>query len=96
MPLPPASHDRPRLSGHARLQSDPVSGRPLLLYPEGILELDETAAAILRLCDGSRSLAEIVQELVERYEGPPEEIGRDVLECLGTLADRGLVTLDPS
>ena len=60
---------RPKLAGHARLHIDPVTRRPLLLYPEGVLELEETTAAILSLCQGNSTVADITSRLVERYEG---------------------------
>jgi coenzyme PQQ biosynthesis protein PqqD len=56
--------NRPRLAARARLRWDRVDGRYLLLYPERGLALNESAAAILRLCDGSRTIDAIVTELV--------------------------------
>jgi pyrroloquinoline quinone biosynthesis protein D len=90
MPLPVESH-KPKLAGYARLHTDPVTRRPLLLYPEGVLELEETTAAILSLCKGDSTVADITARLVERYEGSPEEIARDVIDCLRALAARGLI-----
>ncbi len=82
-----------KLASYARLQTDPVTRRPLLLYPEGVLESEETTAAILSLCQGESSVADITARLVERYEGSSEEIGGDVVECLHGLAARGLILL---
>ena len=39
----------------ARLDFDPVRQRPVLLYPEGAVLLNDTGAAILELCDGART-----------------------------------------
>lgn len=39
----------------------------VMLYPEGVVKLNETAAAILQLCDGIRPVAQIVEELNTRY-----------------------------
>ena len=41
----------------------------VLLYPEGVVKLNESAAAILGLCDGMRSVEEIVAELSRQYSG---------------------------
>jgi pyrroloquinoline quinone biosynthesis protein D len=82
---------KPKLVGYARLHTDPVTNRPLLLYPEGVLELEETTAAILLLCNGDRTVEEITSQLVDRYEGPIEEITRDVAECICALVARGLL-----
>ena len=92
MPLP-IEHCKPKLADYARLHTDPLTGRPLLLYPEGVLELEETTAAILSLCKGESSVAEITARLMERYEGSPEEIADDVSECLHGLEARGLIRL---
>ena len=40
----------------------------MLLGPETVVVLNRTGADILGLCDGRRTVAEIVAELGERYE----------------------------
>ncbi|MFN2433698.1 MAG: pyrroloquinoline quinone biosynthesis peptide chaperone PqqD [Gemmatimonadota bacterium] len=60
---------RPSLRPKVRLQWDEPRGQAVLLYPEGILVLNPTAHAVLALCDGSRTLAEIVRELAGRFDG---------------------------
>ena len=52
--------------------------------------LNETGAQILELCDGARTVADIVTALHRRYETPGLE--RDVTEFLDRLAGKGLVT----
>ena len=39
----------------------------LLLIPEGALRLKGPARVIVELCDGQRTLAGIIEELVRRY-----------------------------
>jgi hypothetical protein len=39
---------RPKLAAKAELRMDPISGEPILLYPEGMLRLNGTAHAIAR------------------------------------------------
>ncbi len=58
---------RPSLAKGVRLQIDSTTGKNVLLYPEGIVELNETAHEILSRCDG-RTLGEIICELAEEYE----------------------------
>ena len=84
----------PRLAAHARLRDDPLTGALLLLYPEGVLQLDETAAEIARRCDGLRTVDAIVAELADAFDGNRDDIARDVAECLRDLQDRGLLHLD--
>jgi pyrroloquinoline quinone biosynthesis protein D len=87
---------RPRLAAKARMQTDRVSGEPVLLYPEGVLLLNPTGAAIVELCDGHRTFAELVDELAARYNAPVEELSRDVGEYLIRLRDRSLLELPPT
>ena len=67
---------RPRLATGARLQYDEVREEHLLLVPEGVVRLNATAAEVLELCDGERSLDDIVGALSERYDGADLGDGR--------------------
>jgi pyrroloquinoline quinone biosynthesis protein D len=78
----------PRLWRLARLDYDPVRQRPVLLYPEGAVLLNDTGAAILELCNGSHTLSQIVSILTERYHA---DVAADVTEYLTHMADRELV-----
>jgi pyrroloquinoline quinone biosynthesis protein D len=80
---------RPRLVTGARLQYDDVREEHVLLVPEGAVRLNPTAAAVLELCDGERSLDEIVGTLSERYEGA--DLRDDVLGLVNGLTQKGLV-----
>ena len=80
----------PRLHPKARLQHDDVRGRDVLLYPEGLVALNPTGAEILALCDGVRSVAEVVAALEQRYGSTAVE--HDVTAFLDGLAAKGLVT----
>ena len=83
----------PRLHAKARLQRDEVRGREVLLYPEGLVGLNPTGAEILGLCDGARSLADIVTTLEQRYGVTGLE--RDIATFLEGLAAKGLVLYGP-
>jgi len=83
---------QPALAKRVRLQSDPVSGDPVLLYPEGLLILNETAHALVRRCDGVARIADIVEQLAGEYGAAGEDLRPDVLECLYDLHQRQLVT----
>jgi pyrroloquinoline quinone biosynthesis protein D len=88
MPLSPTA--RPRLWRLARIGFDRVRQRPVLLYPEGAMFINDTGKAILELCDGSRTLAQISAELSTRYAS---DVTVDVMEYLSTMFDRDLVTV---
>ena len=78
----------PRLWRLARLDFDPVRQRRVLLYPEGAVLLNETGAAILELCDGTRTVEQIIAILNERYG---TDVTVDVTDYLNSMADRELV-----
>lgn len=60
--------DKPiRFSPLHRLQWEEAQAKYVILYPEGMVELNQSSAEILKLCDGSRKLAEIVTELEEKF-----------------------------
>jgi pyrroloquinoline quinone biosynthesis protein D len=80
---------RPRLMTGARLRYDDVREEHVLLVPEGAVRLNPTAAEVLELCDGERSLDDIVGTLSARYEGA--DLGADVRELVDAMAQRGLV-----
>jgi len=78
----------PVLAPHARYRWDKVRNEHQLVFPEGMIVLNEPGKAIVELCDG-RSLDEMVAALKEKFPGAePED---DVREFLGQLAERGLV-----
>ena len=81
---------RPTLAQGVRLQIDSASGKSVLLYPEGIVELNDTAHEILCRCDG-RTLGDIVQALAEEYEADTAALAADVREILTALQHRKLV-----
>jgi len=64
----PATSSVPRLGPHVRLSFDTTRSRHVLLSPETVAVLNATSADILRLCDGRRTVAEIVAELRGRYD----------------------------
>ncbi len=83
---------RPRLAGKARVRFDRKAERYMLLYPEKGLVLNDTAAAIVKLCTGEHTVQSIIDTLAAAYGAQPREaIEREVLSFLGAMADRALV-----
>jgi pyrroloquinoline quinone biosynthesis protein D len=80
---------RPRLVTGARLTYDDVREEHILLIPEGAVRLNPTAAEVLELCDGERSLDDIAGALSARYDGA--DVRDDVVELVGAMAQKGLV-----
>jgi pyrroloquinoline quinone biosynthesis protein D len=79
----------PRLVTGARLRYDEVREEHLLLVPEGAVRLNPSAAEVLELCDGQRSVEEIVGVMTARYEGA--DVADDVRELVDGMAERGLL-----
>jgi len=61
----------------------------VLLVPEGAVRLNPTAAEVLELCDGARSLDDIVRTLSARYDSA--DLRADVQELVDAMTQRGLV-----
>ena len=80
---------RPRLATGARLRYDDVREEHVLLVPEGVVRLNTTAAEVLELCDGERSLDEIVGALSARYDGI--DLRNDVRGLVVAMTQRGVV-----
>ena len=83
---------QPRLARGVRLETDSATGKSVLLFPEGIVELNETSHGILTRCDG-RTVSEIVQALAEEYDADLAALGTDVRETLADLQQRRLIEL---
>ena len=82
----------PSLWRLARLDFDAVRERPVLLYPEGAVFLNDTGRAILELCDGRRTVGEIAATLRIRYDADAAaDVAADVTDYLAGLAARELI-----
>ena len=73
------------------MHQDKLSGKPALLYPEGVLLLNPTGLAIVELCDGQRTVADIAAHLAERYHAPVDQLFPDVLGYLQRLYNKKLL-----
>lgn len=85
-PGQPRPASRPRLAPHVRLKFDSARQQHVLLTPEAVTLLNDTAAAILELCDGERTVTEILTELHGRYDHVADDEVR--LFLAGLLARR--------
>ena len=80
------------LPRHAKLKFDATRQVWVILAPERVLAPDEIAVEVLQLCDGVRSVAEMVDQLAAKYAAPREAIASDVVVMLQDLADKGFLT----
>jgi pyrroloquinoline quinone biosynthesis protein D len=72
------------------MEWDPARKQQVLLAPEGVLILNQTGATILSLCDGERTVVEIVEELRGKYNRVD---GDEVRNFLARLVAKRLVEL---
>lgn len=86
--MPLGAESVPSIWRLARLQFDPVRNQRVLLYPEGVVLLNDTGAAILDLCDGRNSVADIAAILGARYQC---DVTADVIEYLNGLVEQSLI-----
>jgi pyrroloquinoline quinone biosynthesis protein D len=83
---------RPVLPRHIKLRHDAARDRWTILAPERVFTPDAIAIAVLRMCDGARSVEAIAAELAETYNAPKEHILADITALLQELADKGVVS----
>ena len=83
---------RPKLPRHARLKFDETRQVWVILAPERVLAPDEIAVEVLQLCDGVRSVADMVDQLAAKYAAERNAIATDVIAMLQDLADKGFLT----
>jgi pyrroloquinoline quinone biosynthesis protein D len=81
----------PRLARGCRLRE--VEGQePTLQIPEGQMKMTGSGLEILKLCDGQRTVADIVRLLSEKYTtASPEKIQHETLSFLKRLNERAVL-----
>ncbi len=82
---------RPGLARHAKLRFDETRQRWVILVPERVLAPDDIAVEILQLCDGIRSVEQIIDTLATKYTADRTLIATDVVAMLKDLADKGFL-----
>ncbi len=83
----------PAFANGVRFRFDTTRGAWVVLAPERLFLPDEPAVEILKLVDGIRSLAQIVDDLAARFDAPREVLAADVAAMVGELADKGAIRL---
>jgi pyrroloquinoline quinone biosynthesis protein D len=82
----------PVIPRYIKLRHDAGRGRWVILAPERVFNPDETAVAVLKLCDGVRSVKDIASQLSKEYNAPESEIIGDIISMLQDLSDKGVIT----
>jgi pyrroloquinoline quinone biosynthesis protein D len=80
---------KPRLLAKTRMRYDKVRQSYVLLLPERAVLLNATAAEVLELCDGTRTVAGVIEALQHKYPGA--DLHGDVVELLQEADKRGWI-----
>ena len=87
-----ADDTQPKLPRHAKLRFDKPRDKWIILAPERVFELDQIAYEIVSLCDGERTVVDLVDTLSEKFDQAPREaIHTDATAMLQALADKGFI-----
>jgi len=82
----------PRWRPGYRFQYEPAQKGHVLLYPEGMIKLNDSAALIGGLIDGERDVAAIIGELAKQFPDVPE-IGDDIEQFMEVARAEHWITL---
>ena len=82
--------NRPILASKARVKWDPVRQKHLLLFPEGLLVLNQTAHEIITMCNGKNKVITIVNSLGDKYK---THVDANIRELLSRLVEKRLLLL---
>ncbi len=83
--------ERPKLARGVRLHFDGTRKAWVLLSPERVIEAEGPASEILRRCDGTRTVAAIIDELAVLYAADRAVIAQDVTDLLADLVGKRLL-----
>jgi pyrroloquinoline quinone biosynthesis protein D len=72
-----------------RFQWEPAQNTHVLLYPEGMVKLNPSASEILKHCDGSRTISQIIADLKTQF--PDTDLETDVMQFLQAAHERGWI-----
>jgi pyrroloquinoline quinone biosynthesis protein D len=87
----PVSTSRPALKRGCRL-SPPSHADSLLFIPEGALRLHGPARRILELCDGQRTLGDLIQQLRSEFpDAEPARMSEEMISFLQRLQEKGAI-----
>lgn len=78
---------KPAVASQFRLQWEPVQQKHVLLYPEGMVQLNQSAGEIMKRCDGERTVADIVSDLEQAFSR--SGLTDDVIAFVKVAVERG-------
>ena len=85
----PSPKDIVALDPRFRLQWEEAQNAYVLLYPEGMVQLNDAAGDILSHCDGVRTVTDIVDKVSESF--PEDDVTADIREFLQSAIANGWI-----
>ena len=80
---------KPKLARLFRMQWEEAQGAYVLLYPEGMVKLNQSAGEILKRCDGERDVQAIIDDIEQTFNATGLE--KDVTGFLEIATERGWI-----
>jgi len=80
---------KPKLARLFRMQWEEAQGAYVLLYPEGMVKLNQSAGEILKRCDGYRDVQAIIDDIEQTFNATGLE--KDVTGFLEIATERGWI-----
>ncbi len=80
---------KPKLATLFRMQYEEAQGAWVLLYPEGMVKLNQSASEILKRCDGQRDVKAIIADLEQAFN--TQGLEKDVTGFLEIATERGWI-----
>ena len=85
------ARQRPEINPVFLFRWEDTQASYVLLYPEGVVKLNDVAGEILKRCDGSNTVSELIEELRGFFRGPPETIEQGVRKFLEVSYAKGWI-----
>lgn len=79
------------LNSHFQMQWEEKQDCYVLLYPEGMVQLNPTGGEILNLCDGKNSFDDIVSILSKKFSVEEENIKGDIDDFIKEATTKGWI-----
>ncbi|CAM8664760.1 pyrroloquinoline quinone biosynthesis protein PqqD [Oxalobacteraceae bacterium] len=80
---------KPKLARLFRMQWEEAQGAYVLLYPEGMVKLNQSAGEILKRCDGERDVQAIIDDIEQTFNATGLE--KDVIGFIEIATERGWI-----
>jgi len=80
----------PKLKSLFRMQWEPAQDAHVLLYPEGMITLNDSASEILQLCDGEQDVLQLIAKLEAKFPAAGS-LKADILEFLEEASTNGWI-----